>query len=127
MKHPSNCDHVVSEGTLENGSARVDYYTTSPAPSQWTAVGVLIRHTSAGRAMHRQLLVGNGRTEKSAIGDLSSKFIQMVTPALPDISAEPDGHSPLAGGDRQAHGPASRSLRVDPRETSFDQARTTHP
>jgi hypothetical protein len=75
MARTRDSDHVISQGSLRKSDARVDYYTTTPAPSQWIAVGVLM--LSAGNPNvedTRRLIVGNGTDERQAIADLNKKF-----------------------------------------------------
>lgn len=80
-------DHIISQGTLRSGAARLDYYTTTPAPSQWVAVGVV--STIPGRPKPRpgrRLLVGNADSEIGSMLDLQSQFLRMAN----DISDVPD-------------------------------------
>lgn len=75
MVRPQDCDHVISQGSLRRGSARVDYYTTTPAPSQWIAVGVLLLDQSQEHPDDtKRLLVGNGTNERQAITNLEYRF-----------------------------------------------------
>jgi hypothetical protein len=84
MARTQNCDHVVSQGILRKGSARVDYYTTTPAPSQWIAVGVLfISSIHDGDDEQRSLIVGNGTTERQAIADLNNQFDETLADQRP--------------------------------------------
>lgn len=72
-------DHIVSEGSLRSGPARLNYYTTTPSPSQWVAIGVV--STLPGRpkpSPGRRLLVGNGDSELGAMLDLQSQFLRMA-------------------------------------------------
>ena len=95
-------DHVISQGTLRSGAARLDYYTTTPAPSQWVAVGVV--STLPGRPKprpERRLLVGNGDSEIGSMLDLQSQFLTMameIGEEQPDrmersATQDPTGHA----------------------------------
>jgi hypothetical protein len=93
MARTRDCDHVVSQGTLRKGSARVDYYTTTPAPSQWIAVGVLfISSIHDGDDEQRSLIVGNGTTERQAIADLNNQFGETLADQRP-VDSRAEGQS----------------------------------
>jgi hypothetical protein len=75
MTRTRDSEHVISQGTFRDGSARVDYYTTTPAPSQWIAVGVLMFGNASAVVDHRRrLIVGSGTSERQAVADLRSQF-----------------------------------------------------
>lgn len=79
MYHDVDRDHIVSEGSLRSGPAILNYYTTTPAPTQWVAVGVV--STLPGRPKPgpgRRLLVGNGDGELGAMLDLQSQFLRIA-------------------------------------------------
>lgn len=95
MARANDCDHVISTGTLWNDAIRVDYYTTTPAPDQWVAVGVMVDVGSPNaRSGKRKLLVGNGSSEADAIADLkhclgkalSARVIATSASAQPDFT-----------------------------------------
>jgi hypothetical protein len=75
MRRTRDSEHVVSQGIFRDGSARVDYYTATPAPSQWIAVGVLMfGDTNVTTDRRRRLIVGSGTSERQAVTDLKSQF-----------------------------------------------------
>lgn len=79
MTQQSDRDHIINQGTLRSERVRVDFYTTCPAPNQWSAVGVLIINSMSGHGdERRRLMVGNGTTEDNAIADLRRQFAEAV-------------------------------------------------
>jgi hypothetical protein len=74
MVQTGESERVLSQGTLHNGSSRLDYYITVPAPTQWIAVGVVMESEFDNRRRPRRMVVGEGHDEGSAIQDLSRRF-----------------------------------------------------
>jgi hypothetical protein len=75
MSRAEASDPIVRQGVLRDETARVDYYTTAPSPTQWAAVGVLIRNdASDSKSITRQMIVGTGQDEASAVADLAARF-----------------------------------------------------
>jgi hypothetical protein len=109
-------DHVISQGTLRNGSARVDYYTTMPTPSQWIAVGVMTKSDADEQPAHRRrkLIVGSGTSEVSAISDLNAHFIDVLQELRAAEAARRASRRSLASR-AATHSPkqSARSLRAD--------------
>lgn len=66
---------IVRESTLTAGNATADYVTHQPAPTQWTAVGV-VRCWTTPNACVTGLLVGVGATEDAAILDLACRVAE---------------------------------------------------
>jgi hypothetical protein len=80
MTHLHEVDHVISQGTLRCGGFRVEYYTTTPAPDQWTAIGVLFTPQDELPLMNgSRLMVGKGLCERSSIADLQNTFARTLS------------------------------------------------
>lgn len=95
---------AVHTGVLGYGCAVAEYYTSQPAPTQWLAIGVVSIHSEdrrGGRA--KQLLVGTGRTESTAVGSLWDRLTTLPSaqppmtgqtvrvPATEHETRQPDG------------------------------------
>ncbi|MEX2426513.1 MAG: hypothetical protein WD401_07100 [Thermomicrobiaceae bacterium] len=78
MTYVRDCDHVISTGTLQGDTARVDYYTTTPAPEQWVAVGVMVDNSPKSYSTRPRLIVGNGVTEAASVADLKATFSRLT-------------------------------------------------
>jgi len=80
---------IVCEGTLTAGNATADYVTRQPAPTQWTAIGV-VRCWATLDSCITGLLVGVGVTEEDAILDLACRLAETYGPTsheCPETSA----------------------------------------
>jgi hypothetical protein len=116
-------DHVVSQGALQNGQVRVDYYTTNPAPSQWVAIGVITapaeqRTPESGR----KLLVGNGANELESMLDLHVQFLGLVSDSDLDTPAADDHPRYKRQSDRRA----SSGIITDPRHSPDNEPSGAH-
>jgi hypothetical protein len=75
---------IVNRGTLEWGSATVEYYTTQPAPAQWTAIAVVPLCEAEGTS---RMLVGSGPSEDAAVTALIQRLAR--TSIILEPSHEP--------------------------------------
>jgi hypothetical protein len=118
-------DHVISQGTLRNGSARVDYYTTMPTPSQWIAVGVMTKSDAEQQPAHRRrkLIVGSGTSEVSAISDLNKHFADVLKElrAVDAVRRAPR-RSLASRADRHSPKQSARSLQADVEFTGEEES-----
>jgi len=72
---------VVSRGILSYRSLVVTYYTAEPSPGQWVAVGtVMFWPTLQDSGFPRWMLVGVGRSERSAVSNLRARIKESVPP-----------------------------------------------
>jgi len=53
--------------------ARLSYYTSQPAPTQWIAVGVLTSASVEAAEPRRRLVVGTGTNESAAVAALQRR------------------------------------------------------
>jgi hypothetical protein len=99
-------DHIISQGTLRCGAFRVDYYTTTPAPDQWAAIGVICAPDQiAIPTVRNRMLVGRGSCERRAIANLQNVFARRLaqTQEYCEIATELiPGSATLLSGERPA-------------------------
>ena len=74
---------VVNRGTVDWGMATIEYYTSQPAPAQWTAIAVV--PVLPGVDGTSRMVVGNGPSEEAAVTALIQR-IARLTPVVEPVT-----------------------------------------